>query len=192
MHLYLDRLALIQQERPVRNTRTTVPSFLFTTLSPHTGKLLLNAELGDFGEVRASSCSCLFGQLGMNVLLSQVRSFDKLTGEGMSLLGSTLEEILGELVLRAGGGPDDFQFWEEADQQGLARLIITISPRISNVKQSQFLKEILQKLKEKNPAGGIAAEFWQQAGTLEIVRAEPVISKGFKLIPVIKTKLSVD
>jgi len=192
MHLYLDRLALIQQERRCRNTGATVSSFLFTTISPHTGKLLLNAELGDFGEVRAAPCPCRFGRIGMSILLSQVRSFDKLTGEGMSLLGSTLEEVLSELVLQAGGGPDDFQFWEEADDKGLTRLTIALSPRIPNVKEPQFREDILQRLKGKNSAGGIAAEFWQQAGTLEIVRAEPIISRGFKLIPVIKTKSSID
>lgn len=192
MHLYMDRLALIQQERMVKNSQAAVHSFLFTTISPHTGKLLLNTELGDFGEVQTVACPCLFGQLGMNVLVSNVRSFDKLTGEGMSLLSNTLEEILSELVLRAGGGPDDFQFWEEADQKGLARLIIAISPGVPNVRESEFRTEILRKLQWKDHASGIASEFWRQAGTLQIVRAEPVISKGFKLIPIIKSKHSME
>lgn len=181
MHLYTDRLALIQRERTVGPD--TIPAFLFSTLSCNTGKVLLNTELGDFGNVENRTCDCLFGKTGMNVRISEVRNFDKVTGEGMTVLSSVLNEVIGEVVENAGGGPDDYQFWEKQDNSGIMRLTIAVSPAIPALDEGRFVQMILDTLKKKGPAAEIASQFWQQAGTLKVVRTHPEISKGFKLLP---------
>ena len=190
MHLCTDRLALIQRDRAVSKDAQTVPAFLFSTLSTHAGKVMLNAELGDFGKIDVRSCDCLLGRVGMKVHVSNVRSFDKLTGEGMTLVGSVLEDVIGELVERAGGRPDDYQFWESEEDDGLVRLTVAVSPNIQGLDEARFVEQILDKLREKGEGARIASQFWRQANTLRVVRAHPEMSKGFKILPIIKRSRS--
>jgi len=122
----------------------------------------------------------------MNVHVSEVRSYDKLTGEGMTLLGSELDETVGEMIENAGGGPDDYQFWETQDSRGLNKLIIAISPDIRNLKEKDFIDAILKKLNSKDIGSNIASQIWRQADTLQVVRAYPKLTKGHKMLPIIK------
>jgi hypothetical protein len=181
MHLYTDRMALIQRERTVE--QDTVSAYLLTTLSSNTGKVLFNTELGDFGIMEERDCDCLYGKTGMNVHISKVRSFDKLTGEGMTILSSVLHEVVAEVVEHAGGGPDDYQISQKQDDCGIVKLTISISPVVPSFDEKHFANAILEKLKTRGPAANIASRFWQQAKTIQVVRAYPEISKGFKLLP---------
>jgi len=186
MHLYLDRLALIQRERIPAIGGCAVNSFLFTTLSINTGKILFNTEIGDFGNLTSKPCSCLFGDLGMNVHISEVRSHDKLTGEGMTLLGSELDDIVGAIIEAAGGCPDDYQFWETQDEKGVSKLNIAVSPALHTLNERDFKEAILQKLCDKNPGATITSQIWKQADTLKVVRAYPEMTKGYKMLPIMK------
>lgn len=184
MHIYMDRLAVIQNEKTAESHK--IKSFLFTSLLPSTGKVLLNTEIGDFGDLFIKKCDCLFGRLGMIQHVSNVRSFDKLTGEGMTLLGSDIDDIVGELVMNAGGNPDDYQFWESEGEDGLNRLTVVISPEIKGIDEKVFIDTLLKRLSEKNQGTNITSQIWQQAGTLKIIRAYPEISRGFKMLPIVK------
>lgn len=186
MHVYLDRLAIIQRHRRTTIGNYEVNTFLFTSLSPNTGKVLLNTEIGDFGRLMVKPCSCLFGRLGMNVRISEVRSYDKLTGEGMTLLGSELDNIIGELIVNAGGSPDDYQFWETEDGNGLGKLIIAVSPEIREFDETRFIASILDMLRNRDPGGNMISQFWKDAEAVEVVRAYPELTGGFKMLPIIK------
>jgi len=186
MHVYTDRLAIIQRLRKTVVGGYSVNTYLFTSLSPNTGKVLLNTEIGDFGRLNIKPCRCLLGDLGMDVHISEVRSYDKLTGEGMTLLGSELNDIVGEMIEKAGGGPDDYQFWEAQDSRGLNKLIIAISPEIRNLDEKDFIDSILKKLKSKDIGSNIASQIWRQADTLQVVRAHPKLTKGHKMLTIMK------
>jgi hypothetical protein len=181
MHVYLDRLAIIQRPCETAVGGHKVNSFLFSTLLNNAGKILLNTDIGDFGNLTVNKCGCLFGQLGMDVCVSEVRSYDKLTCEGMTLLGSHIEDAVGEVVEEAGGCPDDFQFWETHDKIGLAKLIIAVNPRLA-INEEKFIAEIMDKLNRKKL--NITSQIWEQAKVLQLVRAYPKMSKGFKLLPI--------
>lgn len=184
MHIYLDRHAITQRRRNTTIGNHAVDSYLFTSLLKTAGKLMFNTELGDFGQFTVRPCSCVFGQLGMNVHVAQVRSYDKLTCEGITLLGSELEAVVAEAVHDAGGGPDDYQFWETQDNRGIARLIIAVSPDISGLDEKRFVETVLNKLRTKNIT--LTSQFWEQANTLQLVRAKPVYTQGCKLMPISK------
>ncbi len=186
MHVYLDRIAVIQVQRKSIIGKHNINCFLFTSLLSSTGKVLFNTEIGDFGRLKIKPCSCLFGELGMDVHISDVRSYDKLTGEGMTLLGSDLDDIIAELIENAGGCPDDYQFWESQNDSGLCNLIIAISPDVKNLNEDSFKKAILEKLRSRSLGAAITSELWKQAGTLQIVREYPEMSKGFKKLQIIK------
>jgi hypothetical protein len=183
MHIYLDRLAVIQRTCQTASGHN-VDSFLFTTLLENTGKILINTDLGDFGILSSQPCGCLFGQLNMNLRVCNVRSYDKLTCEGMTLLGSQLDDTVGEVIEDAGGSPDDYQFWETQDDSGLAKLVVAVSPRLGQLNETSFTNAILDKLRSKNIT--ITSQIWQQAKVLRLVRQQPEMTKGFKLLRIKK------
>ncbi len=80
VHLCHDSVALIQHQRKVEHTDIYVNAFLFTPLLPSAPKILLNLESDDYGVVETRNCDCLFGQLGFDTHLHNIRSFAKLTG----------------------------------------------------------------------------------------------------------------
>ena len=182
MHICFDRFAVIQRTRETAVGGYKVDSFLLTYLSKNVGKILLNTDMGDFGKLTIKPCDCLFGRLGMNVHVSEVRSYDKLTCEGMTLLGSQIYENVGEVVEEAGGGPDDYQFWETYDNAGLAKLVVAVSPKIRRLNEENFTAAILNKMRSKNIT--VTSQFWEQAKTLQLVRAYPEMTKKFKLLPI--------
>ena len=176
MHVYLDRLAVTQAP--------DASSLLFTSLSAHSPRILLNTDLGDIGKISDQRCDCLFGSLGMNTFVSDVRSPDKMTGEGISLLDSELSDLVGQLIREFGGSPDDVQFWESPDRSAHSRVVIAVSPRVKNFDEQRFRTRVLDRLRSKNPAGQLTAQLWWQAGTLQVVRADPRPSRGHKLLPI--------
>lgn len=186
MHIYLDRLAIIQKHRRTYAGDGGVDGFLLTTLLASTGKVLLNTDIGDFGKLLNKPCNCLFGGLGMNVHISEVGSYDKLTGEGMTLLSSDLNDILGELVGKAGGSPDDYQFWETQDSRGFGKLLIAINPELKKLNEKDLIETILERLLKKNLGSKMIAKLWKQAETIEVIRTYPKPTEGFKMLPIMK------
>jgi len=181
MHFYSGRLAAIHRDRDT--TRGQQPdSFLYTTLTTRTPKVMFNAELGDSGTIATRRCECALGRLGLDVHLANVRSYDKITIEGMTILTAELDGIIGAAVERAGGRPDSYQFREGAEESGIHRLIISISPELANLDQQKFVAEIVEELRRGGPRKAMAAEFWGKAETFAIVREEPRATAGHKLV----------
>ncbi len=173
MHVYVDRIAVIQG--PER--------LLFTTLSPHAGKVLLNVDLGDAGELTTRPCDCEFGRLGFDVHVARVSSQQRLTVEGMTVLASELEAILNAIIAPAGGSPDSYQCRQTPDERGLSRLVIAVSPDVGNLDEQSFVESVYQGLRARGPGLAVAAAIWKQAGAIQVVREQPRLSRGCKLSP---------
>jgi hypothetical protein len=184
MHIYLDRHAIVQRRRSTAIGNYAVDSYLFTSLLNTVGKVMFNTELGDFGSLTVRPCSCVFGQLGMNVHVAEVRSYDKLTCEGMTLLGSELDGVVAQVVRDAGGTPEDYQFWETENEVGMPRLIIAVSPDLGRLDETRFVGTILKKLRAQNIS--LASQFWERADTLHLIRAKPEYTRGCKKLPILK------
>ena len=172
MHLYQDRLAVIQGPEK-RN-------LLVTSILPTTPKLLLNADLGDEGLLTRRECGCTFGKLGMNMFVSNVRSRVKHTGEGMSVYVSDLENILGKLIKRFGGSPGDYQFRKILEVGGLERIAVVVSPAVGKINENLFIEEILNNLSGLNDRCRLAADMWRQISMFFLVRDYPTVTKGQK------------
>jgi len=179
MHVYLDRLAVVAGAGAGSDGAATL---LVTSLSPHAGKILLNADLGDVGRLDTHTCGCRFGALGYHVHLAAVRGYDKLTAEGMTVPTEELEAIVGGIVASAGGGPDDFQFWDDEDEAGLARLLIAIAPTVPGLAADGFAGAVLDQLRLRHLRGILTAQVWEQAQLIRVVRQPPDVSPGQKLL----------
>jgi hypothetical protein len=188
LHFLKDALALIQYPRRVPGSDLMVDAFNFTTLLPFAPKLLLNVESDDYGIIETRSCGCPFEAYGYSEHLREVRSFRKLTGEGVTLIGSDMISILEEILPeRFGGSPLDYQLLEEEDRQGMTRLSLLISPRVTIRDESEVITTVLEALKRKSNAPR-AVELWKQAGTLRVKRQEPISTAYGKFMPLQKAK----
>ena len=183
-HLMQDHVAMIQATRKVPGFDVEVPAFCFTSLLPTAAKMLLNVESDDYGTVDTRPCGCKWETLGFPVHIRGIRSFRKLTGEGITLVGSDIERVLDEfLPQRYGGSALDYQFAEEEDSRGFTRLILRVAPHIAVADEQQMIDFVLDCLKQLGGAAAIAESTWRQAGTLAVRREIPAMTSRGKLLP---------
>jgi hypothetical protein len=174
LHLFTDGLALIESPRLVPGSDVPVRAFCFTSLLPSSPLLLLNVESDDCGLIERRKCGCPLEACGLTDHVREVRSFRKLTGEGVTLVGTDIERVLEDVLpARFGGSPLDYQLREEEDERGYTRLCLVISPAIAIESDAEVIDAVLSALKASNLAAGLAAAVWGQAGTLRIKRADP-------------------
>jgi hypothetical protein len=183
-HFMQDHLAMIQASRRVPGFTLEVPAFCFTSLLTSAPKLLLNVESDDYGTVDHEPCKCTWETLGFPVHIREIRSFRKLTGEGVTLVGSDMERILDEVLPgRFGGSALDYQFTEEEDERGFTRLILRVAPGVALGDEGEAIEFILQALERAGGGAAVAQSTWRQAGTLRIRREPPTMTGRGKLMP---------
>jgi len=184
LHFVKDALALIQYPRQVGGWGITVNAFYFTTLLPTAPKLMLNVENDDYGVIEDRSCGCPLETYGFTEHLRHVRSFRKLTAEGMTLVGSDMVRILEEVLpARFGGSPLDYQLLEEEDDQGFTRLSLLVSPKIKIDDETAVIETVLEALGHGSPSADLTRAIWSQARTLRVKRMEPIWTARGKLMP---------
>lgn len=184
LHLLKDSLALIQYPRQVSGSEITVDAYCFTSLLPAAPKLMLNVESDDYGAIEQRSCGCPLECYGFTEHLRHIRSFRKLTSEGVTLVGSEMVHILEEVLpARFGGSPLDYQLVEEEDDAGFTRLSLIVSPRIEIADETAVVEAVLAALGQGSVAAALAQDVWGQAGTLQVKRMEPIWTARGKLMP---------
>jgi hypothetical protein len=183
VHVATDKLAVIQHEKSLPKAGTSVPALYYTTLLTCCPKLMLNVESDDYGILETRRCGCLLGDLGFHVHLSGIRSYDKLTSEGMTFLGSELISLVDEqLPSRFGGHPTDYQFVEEEDG-ALPRISLVISPRVGRVDEAQVVDAVMSVLRSYSWCKKVMADIWRESDTLRVVRREPYQTAAAKILP---------
>jgi hypothetical protein len=184
MHLFHDAIALITHPYLVEGAGVTVPAFNLTSLVNSTPKIMLNVQIDDYGIVEERACDCALGRYGYTVHLRQVRSYSKLVGEGVTLIGNEMVRILEEVLpARFGGSPLDYQLLEEEDAQGFTRLYLVIHPRVPIADEPSVVDVVLKALSQSSPMAEAARTAWQGAETIRIRRAEPVWTARGKFMP---------
>jgi hypothetical protein len=187
-HLLEDNLALIQHRREVAGSGVEVDAFLFTSLRDRSSKILLNAESDDYGIVEERACGCPFEALGYGRHVRRIRSFGKLTGEGVTLVGSEMIRILEEVLpQRFGATPQDFQLVEDHDERGFTRLTLVVDPSVRVDRDEQLISALLEAIGDSSVAGGLTQSYWKQAGTFRVRREAPAWTARGKL-PLIRVE----
>jgi hypothetical protein len=183
VHLLLDKVALIRRP-PTTASADGVLANVLTTLLPTTPKLMLNVDSGDYGTVVDRRCGCLLDQIGYSVHLHTIRSYEKLTSEGMTFLGVDLVRLLEEVLPASfGGDPTDYQLIEtEEEGTGLPRIDLVVSPRVGPVDEGIMKESVLRTL-DASGGTGTFGDRWRQAGTLRVVRREPYATPVGKVLP---------
>jgi hypothetical protein len=155
-----------------------------TSLMPTAPKILLNVEIDDYGTVEERRCGCPLEELGFSTHIRHIRSFRKLTGEGITLIGTDMEHILDTVLPeRFGGSVTDYQLWEEEDENGLTRLSLVVSPRVRIDDEGAVIDTVMRTLSTMNSGAEGARAIWAQAGSLRVKREEPFWTSRGKLMP---------
>lgn len=184
LHLLSDAFAVIQHPRRVPGWELEVEAFNVTSLLLSAPKLLLNVEVDDYGILERRSCGCPLEGYGFTDHLRDVHSFRKLTGEGVTLVGSEMVRILEEVLpARFGGSSLDYQLLEEEDEQGFTRLSLVISPKIDIDEEEAVINTVLEAMGRSSVGADAARAIWSQARTLRVKRTEPVWTSRGKLMP---------
>jgi hypothetical protein len=184
LHFATDRYALIGRRRAAMEGGPSVNAMLVTTLSDSAPKICLNTETGDYGSVQERPCGCLLGQLGLTTHVSDVRSYEKLSGEGVTFVRSNLLKILEEVLpARFGGTSIDYQLVEEEAPDSSTRLVLRVSPSVGATDEDELKRALLAEL----GSGGIVdrhhAELLRRAGSVEISRQPPFATGAGKVLP---------
>jgi phenylacetate-coenzyme A ligase PaaK-like adenylate-forming protein len=182
-HLAEDRLAVIRGEGPVAGGPGG--ALYLTTISPLAPQVAINLEVGDYAVEEPARCGCAFAQAGLSRVVHSIRSYEKLTTEGMHFVGSELVTLLeDELPRRFGGSPTDYQLVEEEDgTTGRSRLRLAVAPRVGPVDEAQVAGAALDFLRSAGSVERMMAEFWMAADTLRVVRRQPEVSEAGKVLP---------
>lgn len=184
VHLAAHVCAVIQHERIVAGGDATVPAFLVTSLLPTAPRILINAESDDYGELEERRCGCPLDELGLHTHLRDIRSFGKLTGEGMTLVGSDMVRVLEEVLpARFGGTAVDYQLVEAEEPDGITRLRLRVSPRVELCDEAEVVETVLRSLEAQSAMGRSATQVWRQARSLRVERREPIPTSRGKHLP---------
>ena len=183
-HVLTDRIGVISRPLSAGERGETVPSLLYTTLQPTSSKLAINVESGDYGTLVERDCGCGLGELGLRTHVSGMRSYDKLTSEGVTFGGTALYELI-ETVLpaRFGGSPTDYQLVEEEEEGGLPKVSVVVAPRVGAIDEGEVVSSVVQALRALPRGGRLMTEQWLQGDTLRVVRREPYATSSSKVLP---------
>ncbi len=183
VHLVTDKIATIQRDKRVGRTGSMVRALFHTTLLPASPKLMLNVESGDYGVRVDRDCECGVLPRGFRSHLHTIRSYEKLTSEGMNFLGSDLLTLVEQVLpARFGGRPTDYQFVER-ERDGLPIVSLVIANAVGELDQDQVVRAVLGYLKSQGLGETMMADVWAQSRTLQIVRRDPHVTSGGKILP---------
>jgi hypothetical protein len=184
VHLFKDAYALITWPCRVEGFDITVPAFGLTTLLPTAPKVLLNLQMDDYGVVEERACGCELESCGYTTHIREIRSYRKLTGEGVTLVGGEMLEVIEEVLpARFGGTALDYQLVEQEDEQGFTRLYLAVHPRLEIADEQAVVDVVMGALRRSSAMADAARGVWQRSGTLRIKRTEPVLTALGKLMP---------
>lgn len=184
VHAMTDHIALLQRVEEAPLAGAPVGGLWVTTLHPACRKVMLNVETGDHASMTERRCGCAAGAIGLTTHLHGIGSHDKLTGEGMNFLAADVVSLV-ERVLpaRFGGGVGDYQLVER-EEEGFTRISVIVHPRVGSVDEGAVLDEVLRALRAGASFRQMMTSVLESAGSVRVVRGEPVVTPGGKVPPV--------
>lgn len=181
VHFFADSHALIVVKRPAPLTDHEVDSLHFTTLNPHAYRVFLNAEIDDSARLIPANCDCEFSRIGFTTALTDIHSFGKLTGFGMTLVGTNLLPILEQHLPKTfGGSAADYQLVESSANNTQMELTLRVNPRLkANLDDVRvfFLDQV-----QGVYGGALTRRTWEHAGALRVAAIPPLATRTGKIL----------
>jgi hypothetical protein len=183
IHIFSDAFALIPRSR-IRDDGTKMQTLLLTGLRRSCPKIMLNVQIGDYGLISERTCACSLHRVGYVKHVRSIRSFEKLTGEGVTFEGADIYRLIEEVLPeKFGGDLTDYQLLEEQDDHGLPRYSLLVSPRIGQVREAVLRKTFLDELAKIKEPYRMMTNLWAQANILHVKRRSPHMTSRGKIMP---------
>jgi hypothetical protein len=143
---------------------------------------MLNFVSDDYAIIGERRCGCPLEALGYTTHMHTIRSWEKLTSEGMSFIGHDLIRLIEEVLpAHFGGTPADYQFVED-ERDGLPKVDLLVSPRVGPVDEGAVVATVLGFLDDTQGAQTRRADPWRQATTVSVLRREPIATASSKVL----------
>jgi len=186
VHLVSDKVATIQRDRTVAGHGSPVPALFHTTLLPAAPKIMLNVESGDYGVRERRECGCHVLPAGFREHLHTIRSYEKLTSEGMHFLGDELLSLVEQVLpARFGGTATDYQF-VEYEERGLPKVSLVVSPSVGPFDPDEAVRAMLDYLRGRGVGQKLMTDVWANGETLRVERDAPHMTPAGKIQPLQK------
>jgi hypothetical protein len=184
VHLLHDLHAIVQPSNSEGEAGRLPANALFITSLHHASPfLLLNVSMGDQATLVHRSCGCPMEALGWGTHLHSVRSYEKLTGGGMTFLDTDVIRVLEEeLPARFGGAPTDYQLLEEEGDDGQPVLRLLVHPRIGPVETTAVADAFLQSIGSASNIDRLMEMVWRDASFLRVERSAPLTTHSGKIL----------
>jgi len=147
---------------------------------------MVNVESGDYGGLEERRCGCFLDRLGFHQHIHTVRSFEKLTAEGMTFIGPDLVTLLEEVLPREFGGDSrHYQLVEAEDERGITRLYVLASPQLGKVDDAAMRRAVLREIRRRHLSAGpgrLIEQVWHEADTVQVLRREPLATASGKVL----------
>jgi hypothetical protein len=181
LHLMTDKVSVLV--RP-RSSGAEGDALYFTGLRPSAPKLMINVETDDYATLEDRECGCAIGELGYARHLHGIRSYEKLTSEGMTFHGTEVVTLVEEtLPARFGGGPTDYQLVDQVDA-AVPAVAIVVSPGVGEVDEAEVVRVVHEAIEQSGAGPALASAVWRDGGTLRVVRREPFATAPGKVLPI--------
>jgi hypothetical protein len=183
VHLLEDKLAAIG--RTIDAHGASIDDVLVLTgVWRRSPKLLLNVETDDTAILERRECGCEVGAGGLTAHLRQIRSYEKLTGEGMTFTMAFALRLVEEVLPgRFGGAPSDYQLVEDRSGE-LTRVEVLASPRLGPLDEAAVAEATYAALGENGEGPALMARLWRDASAVRVVRGEPHATPRGKIFAV--------
>ena len=186
-HVSLENVALIERPRQVAGG-AAIDALFCTSMQSLTPKIMLNTETGDYAVLERRACGCALADAGYDLHIHTIRSYEKLTSEGMTFVGDELIKIVEErLPARFGGGPTDYQFVER-EAGGRTEIAVIVSPRVGTIDDQALVDLVLGRLASGGRVEAMMARVWSGTDTLRVDRREPYVTGASKVLPIHRLK----
>jgi hypothetical protein len=190
MHFLEDRHAVIQPGADGRPTHADpgVPdhALLLTSLLASAPIFLLNVCMGDQAELVRRACGCPMERHGWTLHIHTVRSFEKLTAGGITLLDSDVVRVLEEVLpTRFGGTPTDYQLLEHLDDaRARPEVRLLVSPTLGPLDDAAVADAFLTAVGGGDSGERLMELQWRGGGVLRVVREQPRRTASGKILHV--------
>ena len=182
VHVCRDALGVISYRRRAPLTDVEIDSLMFTTLLPYTSFVLVNVEMDDSGILAPARCDCPLKAMGFTHQVSNIYSYGRLTGQGMTLVGGDMLRILEHhLPQRFGGTNTDYQL-VECEGTNQTETELRVHPRVGARSTEEVRSFFLSEMK-KLWGGALSRRIWEQTEGIRVVIAEPYLSGKQRVHP---------
>jgi hypothetical protein len=183
VHVHDDLHAMIQVGDDNPGAPLPHGALLMSSLRPTARLVLINACMGDVAVCEVRACGCPMESYGWKRHLHTIRSFEKLTGFGMTFADAEIVPALEQILpSRFGGGPTDYQLVEEEGEDGAAKLALVAHPRLGSLDETALTDAFITAIGEASATRRMMSMAWRSAGVVRVVRAPPLAAPSGKIL----------